>query len=439
MRFPSAAVLFVLSIIAISAVLLVASSAGISWHLLPQISLFMLLIIVASFLIVPDPAGGVVSSAVTLFYVAIYIFNPITAFFVVALGYAIGNTLPRDWVTWRVFFNAAQMGLSTFLGALVFRALGGDIATSGPGSLILPGFLGPLTHQVANNFFVAFLISRVRGLPFLRTWVSFIREFLWSNLLSMPTAMLIALLYTRVHHAFILFFLVSLPFQRWAIRLYLEERGTYAKIIESLVRAAELSLPGTRGHARRVADLSLALGRELGLADRDNDLVEYAALLHDVGMIGYDDLLTSGAAYSDIRGLIEKHVRVGAEIVSELPRPEIAEIVRNHHNGLANPVTRGRRRSIVSLGSRIVALAEEVDSRVYGLFPYKESEPPSLVVQFVTENRGVLFDHQVVDAFVSVLKKQDTSLKKQDTSAKVDQNVERSVGFGGEGVARHEA
>src|SRR3972149_236795 len=211
MRFPSAAVLFVLSIIAISAVLLVASSAGISWHLLPQISLFMLLIIVASFLIVPDPAGGVVSSAVTLFYVAIYIFNPITAFFVVALGYAIGNTLPRNWVTWRVFFNAAQMGLSTFLGALVFRALGGDIATSGPGSLILPGFLGPLTHQVANNFFVAFLISRVRGLPFLRTWVSFVREFLWSNLLSMPTAMLIALLYTRVHHAFILFFL-----SRWA-------------------------------------------------------------------------------------------------------------------------------------------------------------------------------------------------------------------------------
>src|SRR3989337_811469 len=179
MRFPSAAVLFVLSVIAISAVLLVASSA--------QISLFMLLIIVASFLIVPDPAGGVVSSAVTLFYVAIYIFNPITAFFVVALGYAIGNTLPRNWVTWRAFFNAAQMGLSTFLGALVFRALGGDIATSGPGSLILPGFLGPLTHQVANNFFVAFLISRVRGLPFLRTWVSFVREFLWSNLLSMPT------------------------------------------------------------------------------------------------------------------------------------------------------------------------------------------------------------------------------------------------------------
>lgn len=260
--------------------------------------------------------------------------------------------------------------------------------------------------------------------------MTFIREFLWSNLLSVPTAILIAILYTRVHYAFILFFLVSLPFQRWAIRIYLEERGTYAKIIESLVRAAELSLPGTRGHARRVADLSLALGRELGLADRDIDLIEYAALLHDVGMIGFDDVLTSGAAFSDMRGLIDKHVRVGAEIVAELPRLEIAEIVRHHHDGLASPTIAGRRRSIVSLGSRIVALAEEVDSRVHGLFPYKEPEPLQSVVRFVGENRGVLFDPLVVDAFISILRKQEGVADAHLRSA--------GLQLGGEGAVGHE-
>ena len=74
MRFPNAAVLFVLSVVAVAAVLLVALAAEISWHLLPQISLFIFLIIVGSYLIVQDPAGGVLTSAGTLFFVAIYVF-----------------------------------------------------------------------------------------------------------------------------------------------------------------------------------------------------------------------------------------------------------------------------------------------------------------------------------------------------------------------------
>jgi len=404
MRFPNALVLFISSVVAASAILLVAFSRTVSLDLFPELLLFILLIIAASYLIVQDPAGYVVSSATTLFYAVIYLFTPITAFFVVALGYAIGNTLPRSWVTWRASFNGAQMGLSALLGSLVYRALGGDPGAPSLASQLLPSLLGPLTHHIANNFFVGFFISEVRRVPFLRTWVSFVREFLWSNLLSIPTALLIAVLYARVHHVFVLAFLVSLPFQRWAIKLYLGERNTYTKVMESLVQACELSLPHTKGHARRVADLSLAVGRELGLIERDIELIEYAALLHDVGMIGFDDILAAQSVYEDKRRLIDEHVRVGSEIVSELPRGEIGEMVLNHHAAFSASAGKGNRTvRHVSIGARIIALAEEVDSRLHGLFPYVEPHSPESVKQFVVGSRGSVFDPRVVDAFLRVV------------------------------------
>ena len=410
MRFPNALVLFISSVVAASAILLVAFSQTVSWDLFPQLLLFILLIIAASYLIVQDPAGGVVSSATTLFYAVIYLFTPVTAFFVVALGYAIGNTLPRSWVTWRVSFNGAQMGLSALLGSLVYRALGGDPGAPSLASQVLPSLLGPLTHQIANNFFVGFFISQVRRAPFLRTWVSFVREFLWSNLLSIPTALLIAILYARVHHVFVLTFLVSLPFQRWAIKLYLGERNTYTKVIESLVQAGELSLPRTRGHARRVADLSLAVGRELGLIERDIESIEYAALLHDIGMIGFDDVVASQSAYADRRRLIDAHVQMGSEIVSELPRREIAEIVLNHHTAFSAPHGEGNWTTRpVSIGARIIALAEEVDSRLHGLFPYLEPHSLESVMHFVVGSRGSLFDPSVVDAFLRVVPAEEST------------------------------
>ncbi len=403
MRLPYLAAAFILVVVATAMILLVVSARAISWGSWPQILAFVALIVLASYLHAQDPAGGVVSSTGTLFYVAIYIFNPATAFLVVALGYAIGNTLPRGWVTWRACFNGAQMGLSAFGGSLAFRSLGGDASSQVLLSQILPSIAGPLAHQVANNFFIAVLISRIREAPFFRTWLSFVGEFFWSNLLSIPAAVLIAFLYTRVHHIFILTFLFSLPFQRWAMNLYLEERNSYTRIIESLVRASEMSLPGTRGHARRVADLSVAMGRKLSFIEHEIESLEYAALLHDVGMIGLDDKLTSDNAYLDPRPFIDAHTRAGAEIVSELPRSEVAEMVLNHHMNFAVEVLhRSAKARRPSVGSRIIALAEDVDSRLKGLFPYQNPYSLSSALDAVRRNRGSVFDPDVVDAFLAV-------------------------------------
>ncbi|HEV8340493.1 MAG TPA: HD domain-containing protein [bacterium] len=400
---------YISAIVAAAAALVAVLFSDISWDNFPQMALFIVLIVVASFLIIQDPSGGVVSSTGTLFYVVLYVFNPITALVIVALGYSIGNTLPRSWVTWRTFFNGAQMGLSVFLGGLAYGKLGGNTAAGTIASQLIPAFAGALIHQVANNFFIAFLISKLRNLRFFRTWMNFIRELLWSNLLSVPTAILIAILYVRVHHAFVLMFLLSLPFQRWALRLYLEKRNTYARIVEHLVRAGEMSLPGSGGHAQRVANLASAIGRRLGLAERDVEAVGYAALLHDIGMIGMDDQIISKEAESDPKPLVEAHVRLGAEIVGDLGRTDLAEMVLHHHA----PYIRDRASKPEawvqpSIGARILALSEEVDSRLHGLFPYQDPAPLESIRRRLEEGlRGSDFDPQVVDAFLTMVRERE--------------------------------
>ncbi|WP_369200099.1 hypothetical protein [Streptomyces sp. PU-14G] len=72
-------------------------------------------------------------------------------------------------------------------------------------------------------------------------------------------------------------------------------RATRRRTLASLARAPEVAGCTPHGHARRVADLSRAVGRELGLSGGELTAVEYAALVHDVGRLSLSDPVPGGA------------------------------------------------------------------------------------------------------------------------------------------------
>jgi putative nucleotidyltransferase with HDIG domain len=106
------------------------------------------------------------------------------------------------------------------------------------------------------------------------------------------------------------------------LNLYFRIRRAYTETISVLAQAAELDRPEDAGHARRVADLAVAVARRIGMSSRDLEHVDYAALLHDVGRIGYD------GDPSDVA-----HAVRGAEIVAAVPfLASIAPIIARHHD-----------------------------------------------------------------------------------------------------------
>lgn len=157
--------------------------------------------------------------------------------------------------------------------------------------------------------------------------------------------------------AFPIALLLTLILQN-SFNLYLRIRRGYADTISALAHAAELDRPHDSGHARRVADLAVAVGRRMGLSSHDLERIGYAALLHDIGRMGElaDD--TSGV-----------HAQRGAEIVASIPfLAEVAPLIDRPADDGAQPIGAeivrvcsryDRLRAEVGASSALETLAEE--------------------------------------------------------------------------------
>nr|WP_309235280.1 HD domain-containing protein [Streptomyces sp. TRM64462] len=90
-------------------------------------------------------------------------------------------------------------------------------------------------------------------------------------------------------------FCVPLLLTQLAFGRYASVRRTYRQTIASLARSTEVAGYTPAGHAHRVAVLSKAVGRELGLSGEELTVLEYAALMHDIGQLSLVDPVPEGA------------------------------------------------------------------------------------------------------------------------------------------------
>jgi hypothetical protein len=122
-----------------------------------------------------------------------------------------------------------------------------------------------------------------------------------------------------------------------SFRRYHAIRATRRQTVASLARTTELAGYTLPGHARRVADLAVGIGRELGLGRRELRLMEYAALMHDIGQLSLVDPVPGGATALLPVEEQRRIVRLGSEVIRQagVP-PQVAGIVA----AIAGPVGR---------------------------------------------------------------------------------------------------
>ncbi|MFF0216995.1 HD-GYP domain-containing protein [Streptomyces vinaceus] len=105
-------------------------------------------------------------------------------------------------------------------------------------------------------------------------------------------------------------------------------RTTYRQTIASLARATEIAGYTRPGHSRRVAALSCAVGRELGLSERELTVLEYAALMHDIGQLSLVDPVRAGATAGLPPAEARRIAELGGEVARQTGVPaEVAVIV----------------------------------------------------------------------------------------------------------------
>lgn len=202
--------------------------------------------------------------------------------------------------------------------------------------------------------------------------------------------------------------LLILPFTaaRRTFRVYVELSEAYTSTVRSLVAAIEAKDPYTRGHSERVAVYSSRLAESLGLSRPDVELLERAALLHDVGKIGIDlDTLTSPTqlAAEEVRA-IRQHPVLGSELVGDVDfLSDIVPIVRHHHEridgaGYPDGLVGGR----IPVLARVLAVADAYDAMTSDR-AYRPRMSREQALEEVARVSGTQLDSEIASRLASSL------------------------------------
>ncbi len=193
---------------------------------------------------------------------------------------------------------------------------------------------------------------------------------------------------------------VSIAFENLHLNLELAESQT--EMLCLLAGAAETRSRETANHVRRVGQLAGMLAEAYGLEASEVELMRLAAPLHDIGKIGVPDAILNKAGQHtpEEQAIMRKHVDIGVELLQNSRRPLFrlaAEIARDHHeNWDGSGYPRGVSGEEISLGGRIVALADVCDA-LGSRRCYKPAWPEDRVREFIRDQRGRKFEPQLVD------------------------------------------
>jgi PAS domain S-box-containing protein len=184
--------------------------------------------------------------------------------------------------------------------------------------------------------------------------------------------------------------------------------------VEVISRMVEQRDPYTAGHEQRVAQLAAAIGEKMGLAVEQVHHLKTAAAVHDVGKISVpaEILAKSGTLSRLASEIVKMHPLVGAEILEcvDFGYP-LAEIVAQHHermDGSGYPL--GLSGDDILLEARIIGVADVVEA-MSSHRPYRPAHEIAEALEEIKQNRGRLYDPDVVDACVAVVEARAVDLQ----------------------------
>ncbi|MFC4493628.1 HD-GYP domain-containing protein [Streptomyces ovatisporus] len=163
-------------------------------------------------------------------------------------------------------------------------------------------------------------------------------------------------------------FCVPLLLTQFSFRRYASVRETYRQTIASLARATEVAGYTPHGHARRVAALSCAVGRELGLTEPDLTVLEYAALMHDIGQLSLVDPVADGATAQLDPDLQRRIALLGGAVVRQTGvASEVAVVVERQADPFRDQPLTARIVRTVNAYEDMVAGKAEMESSLRAL------------------------------------------------------------------------
>lgn len=198
-----------------------------------------------------------------------------------------------------------------------------------------------------------------------------------------------------------------------------QKHSELQKAMDGVIHAVSLVVetrdPYTAGHQRRVAELARAIAKEMGLSEWQVMGIHIAGLLHDVGKVAVpsDILSKPGKITENEFSIIKNHCQIGYEILQkiEFPWPVTKAILQHHERLDGSGYPQGLSGDDIVLEARILGVADVVEA-MSSHRPYRPALGLDSALEEISRASGILFDSEVVDACLALLKKNQPAFER---------------------------
>jgi HD domain-containing protein len=194
------------------------------------------------------------------------------------------------------------------------------------------------------------------------------------------------------------------------------------EVIAALVAAVEVKDRETQGHNRRVAQLSVQIGRQLGMSATELRVLARTGLLHDVGKLGIPDAILEkqGPLDESESTIMKTHPEIGVGILKRGGhfKRELLGVLYHHERMDGSGYPHGLRADAIPIEARIVAVADTYDVLTTDR-PYRQACGGREARRIVEEAAGTHLDPRVVVALMQALDRPDSGRKPTGPSIKI--------------------
>ena len=146
-----------------------------------------------------------------------------------------------------------------------------------------------------------------------------------------------------------------------------EAREHSLQVMRKIMSFVEQRDPHWRGHSENVGELAAKIACKLGLSDETCDRLVLAGELHDIGMLGIADAMTSRKFGCDEFRRMSRHSEMSCELILPLVQDEtVLRAIRHHHERMNGTGYPGKLvGEAIPIEARILAIADTYDAMTH--------------------------------------------------------------------------
>ena len=183
--------------------------------------------------------------------------------------------------------------------------------------------------------------------------------------------------------------------------------------VQVVTTLGEMRDPYTAGHQRRVAEIAVAIGAELGFDARRQEGLRVAGYLHDIGKIRIpSEILSKPGKLSPAEfQLVQGHAQASHDVLMDVEFPwPVAEVALQHHERMdGSGYPQGLKGEAILLEARIMAVADVIEA-MSSHRPYRAGLGIETALAEIERGRGTAYDPVVVDACMTLLRERNFTI-----------------------------